>query len=78
LIQIVLASNSTTCAFSDFWLETYVSKHGHAAASSVGAYHLEGEGVQIFDRIEGDYFTVLGLPMIPLLDAPRAAGALAS
>jgi len=45
--------------------------------SSVGCYQLEGEGVQLFDRIEGDYFAILGLSLIPLLDVLRRQGAVA-
>jgi septum formation protein len=43
--------------------------------SSVGCYQLEGEGVQLFDRIDGDYFAILGLSLIPLLDLLRRHGA---
>jgi septum formation protein len=41
---------------------------------SVGCYHLEGRGIQLFERVEGDYFSVLGLPLIPLLAALREQG----
>ena len=44
--------------------------------SSVGAYQLEGEGIQLFSAIEGDYFTILGLPMLPLLAKLREIGAI--
>lgn len=64
--------------FSDAYLEGYLARHGEAVASSVGAYHLEGEGSQLFEAIEGDYFTILGLPLIDLLAALRSRGALAS
>ncbi|MCY6383168.1 Maf-like protein [Hoeflea prorocentri] len=52
----------------------YLSRVGDKALSSVGAYQLEGEGIQLFDRIEGDYFTIIGLPMLPLLAALRERG----
>lgn len=63
---------------SDAYLEDYLAVHGEDVASSVGAYHLEAEGIQLFEAIEGDYFAVLGLPMIPLLAALRAHGAMPS
>jgi septum formation protein len=62
--------------FSDRFLDRYLELVGEAALRSVGGYHLEGLGAQLFDRIKGDYFTILGLPMIPLLNALRQAGAL--
>jgi septum formation protein len=62
--------------FSAAFLDAYLDRHGEAVASSVGAYHLEGEGVQLFDHIEGDYFSILGLPMLGLLGFLREAGAL--
>ena len=46
--------------------------------SSVGCYHLEGEGVQLFDRVDGDYFSILGLPLLGLLDFFRGRGVLAA
>lgn len=45
----------------------HLSSVGDQALSSVGAYQLEGEGIQLFDRVEGDYFTIIGLPLLPLL-----------
>jgi septum formation protein len=49
---------------------------GERALTSVGAYQLEGEGLQLFSRIDGDYFTILGLPMLPLLEKLRELGAI--
>lgn len=53
--------------FSDAFLDDYLSKAGEQTLLSVGAYQLEGLGAQLFDRVEGDYFSVLGLPLLPLL-----------
>lgn len=63
-------------AFSDPFLEAYLERAGDAALASVGAYQLEGLGAQLFDRVEGDYFSVLGLPLLPLLAFLRERGIL--
>tara|TARA_R110002020_G_scaffold47752_12_gene136139 strand:+ start:3134 stop:3727 length:594 start_codon:yes stop_codon:yes gene_type:complete len=54
----------------------HLSSAGDRALSSVGAYQLEGEGIQLFDRVEGDYFTIIGLPLLPLLAELRTLGAI--
>jgi septum formation protein len=53
--------------FSTNFLEQYMARAGAALYDSVGAYHLEGLGLQLFEQIDGNYFTILGLPMLPLL-----------
>ena len=63
--------------FSDAYLDAYLQRNAPGVLSSVGCYQLEGEGVQLFDRIEGDYFAILGLSLIPLLDVLRRQGAVA-
>ena len=62
--------------FSDDYLEGYLERNAPEILSSVGCYQLEGEGVQLFDRIEGDYFAILGLSLIPLFDLLRRHGAM--
>jgi septum formation protein len=57
--------------FSDGFLDAYLAQVGAAVLSSVGCYQLEGLGVQLFSRIQGDFFTILGLPLLPLLDILR-------
>lgn len=58
------------------FIEAYLDRVGDKVLSSVGAYQLEGEGIHLFSAIEGDYFTILGLPMLPLLEALRNLGAI--
>lgn len=66
----------TMRALSDQFLHRYLDAVGSAAMQSVGAYQLEGLGIQLFDRVEGDYFTVLGLPLVAVLDFLRRRGCL--
>lgn len=56
------------------FVDRHLQRVGEKALSSVGAYQLEGEGIQLFEKIEGDYFTILGLPMLPLLAKLRELG----
>lgn len=72
----VRTATLTMRAFSDAFLDRYLARNGEAALSSVGCYQLEGEGVQLFEKIDGDYFTILGLPLPPLLDFLRGRGLL--
>ncbi len=65
-------------SFSDAFLESYLAAEGEALLGCVGAYRLEAMGVQLFEAIEGDYFTVLGLPLLPLLAFLRQQGAVAA
>ena len=53
--------------FSDRFLNDYLDMAGEAAVNSVGGYQLEGIGIHLFERVDGDYFTILGLPLLPLL-----------
>lgn len=64
--------------FSDDFLDAYLAAEGEALLSSVGAYRLEGMGSQLFEAVEGDYFTVLGLPLWPVLAELRRAGVIAT
>ena len=54
-------------AFSEDWLDDYLVRNAEAVLASVGGYRIEEEGVRLFSAIEGDYFTILGLPLLPLL-----------
>lgn len=71
----VVTSTLRMRPFSDAYLDAYLERNAPGVLSSVGCYQLEGEGVQLFDRIEGDYFAILGLSLIPLLDLLRRHGA---
>ena len=63
-------------AFSDAFLEYYLAREGEAVLSCVGAYRLEGLGMRLFDRVEGEHTAILGLPMLPLLGFLGQAGVL--
>ena len=70
-------ADMTMRALSDDFIADYLAAVGEQALASVGCYQLEGRGVQLFSKIDGDFFTILGLPMIPLLDFLRQQGLLA-
>jgi septum formation protein len=63
--------------FSDDFLETYLAEGGEDILGGVGCYRMEGRGLQLFSRIDGDYFSILGLPMLALLTALREQGIIA-
>ncbi|HEY4076859.1 MAG TPA: Maf family protein [Rhizomicrobium sp.] len=68
----------TVRALTPQFLDDYLTQEGTAILSSVGCYHFEGRGAQLFDKVEGDYFSVLGLPLLSVLAALRKEGVLAS
>lgn len=76
LFESVGSARLTMRAFSDEFLERYLDAVGDAATESVGAYHIEALGMQLFERVDGDYFTVLGLPLLPVLQFLRRHGCL--
>lgn len=67
----VSIARMTMRPISDAFLKEYLSMAGEGILGSVGAYHFEGPGIQLFERIDGDYFTILGLPMLTLLAGLR-------
>ena len=60
------------------FIDSYLEAAGEPILATVGAYQLEGLGSQLFTRIEGDFFSILGLPLLPLLDYLRVRGVLQS
>ena len=76
LWQHVAVARLTVRQLSAGFIEDYLDRAGASVLSSVGAYQLEGLGVQLFEAIDGDYFTILGLPLLPLLQKLRELGAI--
>jgi septum formation protein len=79
----VLWTHASPCqmtmrTLSPQFLDDYLAAEGSAILSSVGCYHYEGRGAQLFDTVDGDYFSVLGLPLLPVLAQLRKEGLLAS
>jgi nucleoside triphosphate pyrophosphatase len=66
----------TMRAFGDSFLDSYLGAIGRDDLGAVGAYRIEGLGLQLFDRIDGDYFAILGLPLLSLLSFLREQGQL--
>lgn len=67
----VSVAHMTMRAMDPGFIGRYLGRVGDIALSSVGAYQIEGQGIQLFDKIKGDYFTIVGLPLLPLLDELR-------
>ena len=68
----------TMRSFSETFLDAYLAAEGETLLSCVGGYRYEGPGAQLFEQVEGDYFTILGLPLLPVLAALRGQGILIS
>jgi septum formation protein len=75
--RVVESSRMTMRYFTNRFLDQYLERNGQQILSSVGCYQLEGEGLQLFDSIEGDYFSILGLPMLQLMTFLRTASVMA-
>ena len=76
LFSDVAVAGMTMRRLNESEIEAYLDQAGQAVTTSVGAYQLEGIGVHLFERIEGDHFTILGLPLLPLLAFLRGEGLL--
>lgn len=78
LMETIATADLHMRDFTDAFAEDYLADEGSGALSSVGAYRLEGPGIQLFERIDGGFDVILGLPLLPVLDALRTAGVLPS
>ena len=74
----VAQARMTMRNLSENFLEDYLAREGEILLGSVGGYHFEGLGAQLFDSVEGGYFTVLGLPLLPVLKELRSLGCLST
>lgn len=72
--RLVTSPKLTMRAFSDDFLRAYLNAYGQEALSSVGCYQFEGPGAQLFERVEGDFFSILGLPLLEVLAFLRLHG----
>ena len=75
--QAISVASLTMREFSDRFLDAYLDAADTAVTQSVGGYQLEGIGIHLFEKVEGDHFTILGLPLLPLLAFLRQEGSLA-
>jgi len=64
--------------FSDAFLDAYLEKSGEGILASVGCYQYENLGAQLFERVDGDFYAILGLPLLPVLGLLRTHGVLTS
>ncbi|WP_159730508.1 nucleoside triphosphate pyrophosphatase [Methylosinus sp. Ce-a6] len=78
IFETVACAELTMRSFSDDFLARYLEIIGEEATASAGAYQIEGLGVHLFERIVGDHWTIIGMPLLPVLDALRREGALLS
>lgn len=69
-------ANLTMRKLEPAFIGRHLARVGDKALSSVGAYQIEGEGIQLFEKVEGDHFTIVGLPLLPLLSELRRLGAI--
>ena len=77
LFETVVTARLTCRSFGQDFIDRYMATAGDAVLTSVGAYQIEGTGLHLFERIEGDHSTILGLPLLPLLEFFRREGSLA-
>jgi septum formation protein len=77
MFETVAVARMTMRPLSEAEIDAYLDQAGDAVTTSVGAYQLEGLGIHLFERIEGDHFTILGMPLLPLLAFLRSQQLLA-
>jgi septum formation protein len=78
IFETVAVADLTMRALSDEFIAAYLAAVGETALTSAGAYQIEGLGAQLFSKVEGDHWTIMGLPLLELLEALRREGALLS
>jgi septum formation protein len=78
IFETVAIADLTMCGLTDEFIAAYLAAVGETALTSAGAYQIEGVGAQLFSKVEGDHWTIMGLPLLELLEALRREGALLS